>query len=1035
MKNTYKKFIALVLCALLTGGLFNLSYISTNANAVLLSGDKPTADLGTKTYVSGDYIYRADLPEELPESVGIGFGTGSDRFLPANRIVITGYTGSAIHLTVPSKIDGYTVGKIGKQAFKPSSTCHTENLTYVKIPSSVYMLGSRCFEGCENLSTVVLSEGLEYMMFSPFAGCINLNTITLPSTIIGLYFAFNDSYITEFTVPAAKDTEHDCLELLEGDWSDFDVTHIFGYSRIEKYTINKNNVICVPSVSPSEEAIFNGSVIPVDAYGVQSMSSKTLKAVYKKGIPEDLGFANAYGSYTRHIDPDGGVWFDHGEPDETTLSGDYEYILNSHSEAVITAYTGTASSVNIPSALDGHSVVRIGDYSFINNTNIVSVHLPAGIKGIGTYAFYGCSQLSSINLPEGITEIGLDAFGFCAALSGITLPESLEYLGDYAIENTSLTEIIIPSKITSLGSSLFRNCASLSQITVRGNVDYIGENCFKECSSLNEFDFSNDLKVIGDRAFASSGIREAHISGLKRAGLNVFENSLLEIASLSGEGLELSNTFTGAAHLRAVELGEGVTAVYKEAFKDCALLDTLTIGEDVAYISNDAFTGCNALKTLYYNAVDASTKFSLTVADVREEPDLRQSRYQDLSPFKTQLNSIIIGNKVKAIGDGLFANQKTITSIYLPRSVRTVRMLAFFNCSELETVIWMSPIKKVEAAAFWGCEKLVNFNFNNLSTTNLRAFAYTDIVTVSLGSVSQPEDSSESEVNYGQNAPMRANSADSIEEEYYEEEEEQIALTVIAEESFENNMSLETVGIGGTVETIETKAFANCENLEKAVISDSVTEIADDAFINCPKLTIYCMENSPAHLYAKANGISVSTLVIDPIPNYVYTGGAIKPEISVSCSGERLEKSVDYSVSYSNNVKAGTANVCVNGKGDFDMLSSTAHFVICAKNISGGTVSSIPTQNYTGKEITPAVTVRVNGRKLVKGTDYDVNYYDNINEGTATVRIRGKGNYSGTLYEQFEIMTISSKDMIRIKIIDFIRNIFDTLLGLFRRAG
>lgn len=1038
MKDTFKKLIALVLCALMTGGLFNLSYISPNANAALLTGDKPTADLGTKTYVSGDYIYRADLPEELPESVGIGFGTGSDRFLPANRIVITGYTGSATRLTVPSKIDGYTVGKIGKQAFKPSSTCHTENLTYVKIPSSVYMLGSRCFEGCENLSKVVLSEGLEYMMFSPFAGCINLNTITLPSTIIGLYFAFNDSYITEFTVPAAKDTEHDCLELLEGDWSDFDVTHIFGYSRIEKFTINKNNVICVPSVSASEEAIFNGSVIPVDAYGVQSMSSKTLKAVYKKGIPKDLGFANAYGSYTRHIDPDGAVWFDHGEPDETTASGDYEYILNSHSEAVITAYTGTASSVNIPSALDGHSVVRIGDYSFRNNTNLLSVHLPAGIKEIGTYAFYGCSQLSSINLPEGITEIGLDAFGYCAALSGIALPESLEYLGDYAFENTSLTGIVIPSKITSLGNSLFKNCASLSEITVRGNVDYIGENCFKECSSLNEFDFSNDLKVIGDRAFASSGIREAHISGLKRAGLNVFENSLLEIASLSGEGLELSNTFTGAAHLRVVELGEGVTAIYKEAFKGCELLETLTIGEDVAYISNDAFTGCNNLKTLYYNAIDASTKFSLTVADVREEPDLRQSRYQDLSPFKTQLNNIIIGNRVKAIDDGLFANQKTITSIYLPRSVRTIRMLAFFNCSELETVIWMSPIKKVEAAAFWGCEKLVNFNFNNLSTTNLRAFAYTNIVTVSLGSVLQPEDSSESEVNYGLNAPVRAKSAvsaSSIEEEYYEEEEEQIALTVIAEESFENNMSLETVGIGGTVETIETKAFANCENLEKAVISDSVTEIANDAFINCPKLTIYCTENSYAHLYASANGIRVTTLVIDPIPNQTYTGKSITPELGVSCSGERLEKSVDYSISYSNNVNAGTANVYVNGKGDYEMLSSTAHFTIYTRDISSGTVSSIPIQNYTGKEVTPSVKVKVNGRTLVKGTDYEVTYYNNISSGTATVRIHGIGNYSGTITEQFEIKSLSSTEIVQIKIVEFIRNIFAVLLSLFNRAG
>ena len=133
MKSIYKKLIALVLCALLTGSLFNLSYISPNANATLVVGDKPTADLGNKQYISGNYIYQADLPTDVPQSVGIGLGSNCDKYLPSNRIVIIGYTGNATRLTIPSKIDGYTVGRIGPNAFKPSSTCHTENLTYKMI--------------------------------------------------------------------------------------------------------------------------------------------------------------------------------------------------------------------------------------------------------------------------------------------------------------------------------------------------------------------------------------------------------------------------------------------------------------------------------------------------------------------------------------------------------------------------------------------------------------------------------------------------------------------------------------------------------------------------------------------------------------------------------------------------------------------------------------------------------------------------------------------------------------------------------------
>ena len=102
------------------------------------------------------------------------------------------------------------------------------------------------------------------------------------------------------------------------------------------------------------------------------------------------------------------------------------------------------------------------------------------------------------------------------------------------------------------------------------------------------------------------------------------------------------------------------------------------------------------------------------------------------------------------------------------------------------------------------------------------------------------------------------------------------------------------------------------------------------------------------------------------------------------------------------------------------MLSSTAHFTIYTRDISSGTVSSIPTQNYTGKEVTPAVKVKVDGRTLVKGTDYEVTYYYNINSGTATVRIHGIGNYSGSITEQFEIKSLSSTEIIQIKIMEFI---------------
>ena len=64
---------------------------------------------------------------------------------------------------------------------------------------------------------------------------------------------------------------------------------------------------------------------------------------------------------------------------------------------------------------------------------------------------------------------------------------------------------------------------------------------------------------------------------------------------------------------------------------------------------------------------------------------------------------------------------------------------------------------------------------------------------------------------------------------------------------------------------------------------------------------------------------------------------------------------------------------------------------------------SLKNQTYTGKALKPAPTVKVNGKKLKKGTDYKVSYKDNTEIGTATIIIKGKGTYVGTKILNFKI--------------------------------
>ena len=60
-------------------------------------------------------------------------------------------------------------------------------------------------------------------------------------------------------------------------------------------------------------------------------------------------------------------------------------------------------------------------------------------------------------------------------------------------------------------------------------------------------------------------------------------------------------------------------------------------------------------------------------------------------------------------------------------------------------------------------------------------------------------------------------------------------------------------------------------------------------------------------------------------------------------------------------------------------------------------------QTYSGKALEPAVTVKLGDKTLVKGTDYDVKYSNNVNVGTATVTVTGKGAYTGTKTSSFVI--------------------------------
>ena len=170
-----------------------------------------------------------------------------------------------------------------------------------------------------------------------------------------------------------------------------------------------------------------------------------------------------------------------------------------------------------------------------------------------------------------------------------------------------------------------------------------------------------------------------------------------------------------------------------------------------------------------------------------------------------------------------------------------------------------------------------------------------------------------------------------------------------------------------------------------------------------------CVSGTAGEEYATENGFSTEIYpnIADAqgsIANsFTYSGGEYRPVPNVTYGGETLVYGQDFTVSYENNVNAGTATAVVNGinkyRGQLDIP-----FKILPKQAAQLSVTSIADQNYTGYAVVPSVTVRDNGKLLIRNKDYTVSCTNNVNIGKAQMIISFKGNYAGTKSISYNIV-------------------------------
>lgn len=171
--------------------------------------------------------------------------------------------------------------------------------------------------------------------------------------------------------------------------------------------------------------------------------------------------------------------------------------------------------------------------------------------------------------------------------------------------------------------------------------------------------------------------------------------------------------------------------------------------------------------------------------------------------------------------------------------------------------------------------------------------------------------------------------------------------------------------------------------------------------LDTDKIKNYTIGNVAGELVVNPKSIAAPSVTINNPTDKTYTGSPCVQGVSVKDSEAKLTVD-DISVTYENNINVGTATIIYTGKNNYTG-EIRKNFKITEASITDDMIANIPSVTYNTKAHTPDVTVTFNGSPLEAGKDYDVAYTNNINAGTATVTVTGKGNFTGTASKNFAI--------------------------------
>ena len=317
----------------------------------------------------------------------------------------------------------------------------------VSLPSTLKEIGEQSFRSCSKITQVMLPSGLESIGGGAFYYCDSLTSLTIPGGVENFTDAFGSSGLRTLVLEEGIDSVD--------DYAFYDCRYL------------KN--VTLPS-----------TVKRIGKYAFRNCSS-----LANLDIPADVTeLGEAALSYT-------------------ALS-EFEF-----PEGVNSVEPYVLSGTDITSIVIPDRFTEIGDYAFLNCTQLKNITLSKNLTDIGTRAF-AYTALTQVDLPDGLETLGDSAFYDCNELTSVTMTDSVQVMEKGVFSDCdNLRSVVLSDYITEIGHQTFSLCKKLESVNIPASLKTIGNDAFQYCESLRSVTLPEGVERIGSLAFRGCGALEA----------------------------------------------------------------------------------------------------------------------------------------------------------------------------------------------------------------------------------------------------------------------------------------------------------------------------------------------------------------------------------------------------------------------------------------------------------------------------------------------------------------------------------------------